>query len=227
MNNFARCRVLFRLSRVFVLVLSLALICFITLATFRGENFINEPHYMQFQFWICLAFMADFFFELWLVGRRRWRYFFRHLWFFAICIPYLNIIQTLDLHVSAQVMEYLRYVPLIRGAYVMVIIINYISTSRIMSIFMSYLSIIVLMLYFSSIIFYVREHPVNPQISGYFTSLWWCALEFTTIGAPINPVTPTGKVLAAILSAMGVIMFPLFTVYLSDLLRRHLNPKSR
>jgi hypothetical protein len=33
--------------------------------------------------------------------------------------------------------------------------------------------------------------------------------------------------LAAILSAMGVIMFPLFTVYLSDLLRRHLNPKSR
>jgi hypothetical protein len=52
--------------------------------------------------------------------------------------------------------------------------------------------------------------------------VWWCALEFTTIGAPINPVTPTGKVLAAVLSAMGVIMFPLFTVYLSETLRKYL-----
>jgi hypothetical protein len=35
-------------------------------------------------------------------------------------------------------------------------------------------------------------------------------------------VTPTGKVLAAVLSAMGVIMFPLFTVYLSETLRKYL-----
>ena len=45
----------------------------------------------------------------------------------------------------------------------------------------------------------------------------------TTIGAPVNPFTPTGKVLAAVLSGMGMIMFPLFTVYLTQMIRKYLS----
>jgi hypothetical protein len=205
-----------------VLVLSVALIVCISVATFEGVAFTDNAVYRHIQLGVCVAFMGIFFVELWATRENRRQYFWRHITFLLIAIPYLNIISALGIDVHPTVMEYLKYIPLIRGAYVMVIVINYVSTSRIMGIFMSYLSIIVLMLYFASMIFYVREHGVNSEITSYGTSVWWCALEFTTIGAPINPVTPTGKVLAAILSAMGVIMFPLFTVYLTETLRKYL-----
>jgi hypothetical protein len=209
-------------ARVAVLVLSVALVVCISVATFNGVSFTDDAFYMHLQFWVCVAFMGILFVELWAQRANRWRYFWRNITFLLIAIPYLNIIAAAGIDVHPAVMEYLKYIPLLRGAYVMVIVINYVSTSRIMGIFMSYLSIIVLMLYFASMLFYVRESGVNPAITGYGTSVWWCALEFTTIGAPINPVTPTGKVLAAVLSAMGVIMFPLFTVYLSETLRKYL-----
>lgn len=212
---------LLELSHLAVLATSVLLIFYISASTFSGIAFTDNPVYMRFQFFACIVFILDFFIEIWLIEKHRWKHFFRHISFLIIAIPYLNIIAAFNLHIPESVMEYIKYMPLIRGAYIMILFIREVSTSRIMGLFMSYLSIIVLMLYFSSLLFYTREHTVNAEISNYLTAVWWCALEFTTIGAPINPVTPTGKVLAAILSAMGVIMFPLFTVYLTDCLRKY------
>jgi hypothetical protein len=80
-----------------------------------------------------------------------------------------------------------------------------------------------LVVYFSSIIFYAKEAAVNPSVTSYGISLWWCCLEATTLGAPFSPVTVIGKVLACIVSLLGIVMFPLFTVYLSDLVTRILS----
>lgn len=42
------------------------------------------------------------------------------------------------------------------------------------------------------------------------------------LGCDIYPVTVIGKILSVVLSIMGMIMFPLFTVYLTDMIiRRH------
>ena len=44
-------------------------------------------------------------------------------------------------------------------------------------------------------------------------------MNITTVGCYIEPITPTGKVLSVILSGGGLILFPVFTVYIADALK--------
>jgi hypothetical protein len=201
------------------LALSVLLIIFISVAAFSGQQLTQSKVYMQAQFWVCISYIILYAYTVAMQPRLRLRYALSHIHFLLISIPYLNIISAFSIAVPHVVMQNLHFIPLLRGAYAVIIVMRHLTTTRLMSIFMSYLTIVVLMIYFSSLLIFMREHPQNPYITNYPTALWWCALEFTTIGAPINPVTPTGKVLAAILAAMGVIMFPLFTVYLTQTIK--------
>lgn len=210
-----------------VLLLSLGLILFISYDTFAGIPFLSDSVYMSFQFWVCMVFLVEFFLELYL-AKNRWKYFRRYFLFFLVSIPYLNILMHTDIAVGPEALYYLRFIPLIRAAVALAIVISFVSSSKIVGLFATYMSIMLLVVYFASLIFFEREHPVNSQITDYWMSLWWCCLETTTIGAPINPVTPTGKILAAVLSGMGMIMFPLFTVYLTDTVRKYMKaPKTQ
>lgn len=204
-----------------ILVLSVALIVFISYEIFNDVAFLNDRTYMTFQLCVCIFFMLDYFLSIWMSDNPH-RYAWRNIGFFLISIPYLNIIDMVGWDPGPEVLYYIRFIPLIRGAWAMAIVVSYVSTNRIVGIFASYLSIMLLVLYFASILFFSREQPINPGVPTYWSSLWWCSLEMTTIGAPVNPFTPTGKVLAAILAGMGMIMFPLFTVYLTQLLRKYL-----
>lgn len=87
--------------------------------------------------------------------------------------------------------------------------------------FFSYLSILVLTIYFAALIFYEREQPVNPGVTSFFDALWWCLMQATTMGSTLMPVTVSGKILSFVVSFMGLIMFPLFTVYLTSLIIKH------
>ncbi len=79
--------------------------------------------------------------------------------------------------------------------------------------FGAYIIMLVATLYFLSLMFYVEEHTVNPGVTDYWEALWYSVMQMTTCGSSINPVTPTGKVLGVVLSAEGLILFPVFTVY--------------
>ena len=102
----------------------------------------------------------------------------------------------------------------------MSIVLGYLSSNPVSSLFLSYLSIIVLVTYFCSLIFYQRENGVNPEVGTYWTALWWSAMNMTTVGCNISPVTVAGKIIAVILPMCGMIIFPLFTVYLTDYVTR-------
>lgn len=204
-----------------ILVLSVALIVFISYEIFNDIAFLDDRTYMTFQLCVCVFFMLEYCANVALADNPR-SYALHNIGFFLISIPYLNIIDMLGIYPNAEVLYYLRFIPLIRGAWAMAIVVSYVSTNRLVGIFASYLSIMVLVLYFSSILFFAREQPVNPGVPTYWSSLWWCSLEMTTIGAPVSPFTPTGKVLAALLAGMGMIMFPLFTVYLTQMIRKYL-----
>ncbi len=56
---------------------------------------------------------------------------------------------------------------------------------------------------------------------NYGAALWWALMDATTIGSYIYPVTVTGKILAVILAALGMMMFPLFTVYITNWVQRY------
>ncbi len=217
-NNFKR--ELSDVMRGIVFLLALGLIVFISVDTFMHRPFLTNTVYMHFQLWVCIVFMTEFFVQVALAGHR-WRFFCRNILFLLVSVPYLNIVTQLNLQLDEQQLYFVRFIPLLRAAYAMALVIRYVSTSRIVGIFWSYLSIVLMVVYFSSLIFLEQEQPVNPGVPDYWSSLWWCCLETTTIGASVNPVTVVGKVLAALLSVMGVVMFPLFTVYLGNIVTRY------
>lgn len=211
-----------RIMRIIIMVLSVALIVYISIDTFRDEDFLRNHNYMTFQFWVCIVFLADFFIEL-FISERKWDYVKLHWLFFILSIPYLNILTLTHLHISHDAMYVLRFVPLARGVLALGIVLNYISNNRFIGLFVTYLSVVVLVTYFSCMIFYQVEHQINNQVTGYGAAFWWGCTQLTTLGSDIYPVTTIGRVLCCVLSGMGIIMFPLFTVYATGLINKYIH----
>lgn len=208
-----------------VLILSVLLIVFISIDTFEKVDFLENHRYMQFQFWVCVFFMIDFFVEL-AYAHNKWRFFKRRLLFLLLSIPYLNIINLANIELSGQVLYFVRFIPLARGALAMSIVMGYLSSNAVTSLFMSYLVILMMITYFCSLIFYQMEQPVNPQVQTYWSALWWAFMNMSTVGCNISPMTVAGKLVAVVLPIMGMIIFPLFTVYLTDYVQRNAKWKS-
>lgn len=205
--------------RTLVLVLSVLLIVYISIDTFNNINLLSNSRYMQFQFWVCIVFILDFFVEMYF-AESRWRYFKRRVWFLLLSIPYLNIVTEMQLTLSPDALYFVRFIPLARGALALSIVFGYFSDNAMASFFNSYLVMLVMVVYFCSLIFYQCEHAVNPQVDSYLTALWWSAMNMVTVGCYINPMTATGRILAVVLPTAGIIVFPLFTVYISDYVKR-------
>lgn len=207
-----------------VLLLSVGLIVYLSVDALQGRVFIYDHGYMTFQFWVCMVFIADFFIEL-MMSRHPWRYLGRRFVFLLLSIPYLNICNEMGLRLSPDVLYFARFIPLARGALALAIVVGYVSKNRLINIFASYMVVLVAIVYFGSLIFYEREHGVNPDVHSYMSALWWACSDATTTGCTIYPVTPSGKIVSAVLSMMGMVMFPLFTVVITSSVRQRINTR--
>lgn len=204
---------------VMVLACAVALIAYITYDTLINVSFVTNPRYLEVQLWICLFFQFEILME-WILSPRKWHFFLRNAVFILVCIPYLTIIHHYHLDISSEGEYLLRFVPMVRAAYVIAIMWGVMSKNWISSMFGGYIIVLVATLYFLSLMFFVEEHPVNPHVSDYWQSLWYSVMQMTTCGSDINPVTPTGKAIGVILSAEGLILFPVFTVYFTHAFAR-------
>lgn len=201
-----------------VLVLSLFLIITISIDTFKNIAFYEEPKFMQIQFWICILFLLDFFAE-WIMAEKKWHYLITHFAFFLVAIPYWAIFDYFDLSFPPKVEYLLRYIPLVRGGYALALVVSWFTASKATGLFFSYLLTLVATVYFSSVIFFVFEEHVNTLVNSYMDALWWASMDVTTVGSNIIAVTPVGRVLSVILAALGMMLFPIFTVYITNLIQ--------
>ncbi|MDE7096755.1 MAG: potassium channel family protein [Muribaculaceae bacterium] len=202
-----------------VLVLSAALISWISYDTFKRIDFLSNHSYMTFQYWVCMVFILDFFIGLYY-AKSKWSYLKRRFWFLLLSIPVLNIVNSLNITLSPDALYFARFIPLARGALALAIVVSYVSSNAVTSLFASYITIMLFIAYFCSLIFYQREAGVNPDVNSYWTALWWTMMNLSTVGCAISPVTVAGKIVAVILPISGMIIFPLFTVYLTDYVTR-------
>lgn len=198
-----------------VLAASVIMIAWITRETIDNVSFLSAPGYMRFQFWVCLLFLLDIAVE-WFFAPHKLRYVLSNLFFILISIPWLNLIELLDLHLSPQVYYVMRFVPMIRAGYVLALISGALSANKALSMMAVYIIWVITSVYFGSLVFFVEEHYINPLVGSWWSALWWAALNITTVGCEISPMTATGKVLAIILSGEGLILFPVFTVYVTN-----------
>ena len=208
-----------------VLAAAIALIGLITYDTVCNISFLADPFYLECQFWICLLFIADIVIE-WILSPHKWHYICTNILFLIVSIPYLNIIEHFNIQLSHEVLYLLRFVPMLRAGYVLMIVLKALSTDKISSMFTAYITLLVATIYFGSLMFFVEEHFVNPGVGTYWSALWWAFMDMTTAGSSINPITSTGKVIGGILSAEGLILFPVFTVYITHAItQRNPTPK--
>lgn len=203
-----------------VLGLSAALISWISYDTFKRINFLENHSYMTFQFWVCMVFIIDFFLGLFYADKK-WLYFKKRLVFLILSIPVLNIVNMLNITLTPDMLYFARFIPLARGALALAIVVSYVSSNAVTSLFASYITIMLFIAYFCSLIFYQREAGINPDVNSYWTALWWTMMNLSTVGCAISPVTVAGKIVAVVLPISGMIIFPLFTVYLTDYITRN------
>lgn len=208
-----------RTMQIAVLVSSILLIVLMSLCTFDNIPFLHNRRYLNFQLIICGVFLLDYIVAF-CYARRKLRFFIRNLLFLIVSVPYINIINHYDITLSETVKYYIFLVPLIRAAFALAIVVGYVSSNRVSSLFASYISILLSVVYFSSLIFYQREFGINADVKNYGDALYWAGMNVTTLGASIIPVTEIGKILTVVLGTVGMLMFPLFTVYVTNLVQR-------
>ncbi len=208
----------YNILHLIVLALSLYLVIDISIDTFHNIAFYDNAKFMHVQFLICMAFLADFFIE-WVMAEDKKHYLLTHFVFFLVSIPYLAIIQYFNWHFSSQVAYLLRFIPLVRGGYALAIVVGWFTYNRATSLFITYVVTLLATIYFGSLAFYVFEKGINPLVVNYDDALWWGFMDATTVGSNIVAVTPVGRVLSVLLAALGMMMFPIFTVYVTNLIQ--------
>lgn len=198
-----------------VLVGSVLVIAALSFEVFYDPYGVYYPMYMQVQLWVCIVFLVDFFFRFYL-AEKKWRFLWRNLFFFLVAIPYLNLAGRFELHVSQETEYFLRLAPLVRGGYGLAIAVGWVLRSRVTSLLVSYILIILSLTYFASLVFFMVERSVNPSVSTFGDAVWWAFMNVTTVGSNIFAKTVTGEVLSVVLAAAGMMLFPIFTVYITD-----------
>lgn len=203
-----------------ILILSLILIVWISYDTFENEPFLSNHNYMIFQLWVCLVFVIDFFLGL-IFSKKKLSYLKNRWIFLLISIPYLNIISQLGLQISDSVLYYLRFIPLLRGTYAFAMVVGYISKNRAASMLSQYSSYLLAITYCGSLIFYYQEAPVNPAVKTFWDAIYWALMNVTTVGCYFSAVTVAGKVISVILPIAGMLILPMFTVYITALVKKY------
>lgn len=207
------------------LAAAVTLVVLISRDAIGGRSFVSDPHYLSRQLWICLVFLADIAVDI-VMSRHRWRALLVNLPFIALCIPYLNILHAVGIEPQGVWVFVMRFVPLVRAAAVFAIVTGWASAGRMDRLLRAYIVLLLTVLYFASLVFFVQEQGINPTLSSYGMSLWWAVMNMTTAGCYITAITPLGQALQVVLAAVGLILFPVFTVYVTSALSHGQTAKS-
>lgn len=180
-----------------------------------GDHRHFSEAYLWVQFIVCILFLADFFIRLSRSDLKR-RFLLRNLLFLLISIPYLNLIDWFSLDVSHDWAMLIGLMPMLRAFLALYIIVAWLAKNRFDQLLAAYLFSVLVFTYLASLVFYDYEILVNPHLTNYGNALWWAWMNVTTVGASIFPVTTVGKVVCVLLPIVGMIFFPIFTVYISQ-----------
>lgn len=221
-GQFFREKGVYLILHLIVLALSLLLVICISVDSFHNVAFYNQPKFVHMQVWICVAFMADFFIEFFL-SDKKWHYVKNRFIFFLVAIPYEAILVQFNFFDSLppELLYVIRYMPLIRGGYALAIVVGWLTYSKAAGLFFTYIIILLSTVYFASLTFFQFEHGPNPMVHTYSDAIWWASMNMTTVGCNIVAVTTVGKILSVVLACLGMMMFPIFTVYITNIITRH------
>ena len=207
--------------RMINLLAGVSLLVGISIEVLMGDHQSYSSWYMWLQLVVCIIFMIDFAVAMFAVRGKSNKWFLLNLLFFIISIPYLNILDWFHVVTHRGVAVVVAALPLLRSFVAMGIVVWWFIASRVSRIFAAYLFTVVCFTYLAALIFYDYEILVNDKLHGFGNAFWWAWMNTTTVGAAIFPVTAIGKTLAVLLPSLGMMFFPVFTIYITNIYTSH------
>ncbi|MFI3286985.1 MAG: ion channel [Rikenellaceae bacterium] len=202
-----------------VIVASLAIIAFMSLEILSPDLIADGEVAVKFHFCVSLIFLLDFFVRM-SRSKRKVRFLFVNLIFLLVSLPFLSFIEWFGWDVNKATEMIVRYLPFVRAIYGFMMVFRYITRSKITNLFYTYLVLVLATTYFSSLLFFSVEKEINPQVNTFGDALWWALMDMTTCGSNIVPYSSLGRVIAVVLAASGMMLFPIFTVFITDVFGR-------
>ncbi len=180
-----------------------------------GDHRHFSQAYLWIQFAVCIVFLADFFIRL-ARSERRTRFFLRNLFFLLLSIPLPQSGRLVFAGARAR-LGHAHRTDAAASGFSGALHHRRMARQEPLQSTAGGLSFSVLVFtYLASLVFYDYEILVNPRLADYGDALWWAWMNVTTVGAAIFPVTAVGKVVCVLLPIVGMIFFPIFTVYISQ-----------
>lgn len=204
-------------ARLINLIAGVALLVGISIEILTGDHQNYSSWYMWLQLAVCIIFMIDFAAAMMATDKNSRRWFWLNMLFFIISIPYLNILSWFNIVPHRGVAIAVAALPLLRSFIAMGVVVWWFIAGKVSRIFVAYLFTVVCFTYLAALIFYDYEVLVNDKLHGFGNALWWAWMNTTTVGAAIFPVTTVGKVLAVLLPSLGMMFFPIFTIYVTNI----------
>ncbi len=180
-----------------------------------GDHINFSQTYLIIQFIVCLIFLCDFFIR-WGLAERHNRFFWKHLPYLLISIPWLNILDWSGVVLTHDWGILVGLIPMLRAFLAMVIVVEWMVSEkgRMDRIFWAYIFTVVVFTYLSALVFFEYEAGINTKLVGFGNALWWAWMNVTTVGAEIFAVTAIGKIVTVLLPSLGMMFFPIFTTYI-------------
>ena len=204
------------LRRMINLIAGIALLVGVSVEVLTGNHHTYSEWYMWLQLVVCIIFIIDF--ASALVARdAKHNYYILNLLSLIVSIPYLNILGWLDVPLDRGVAVTVAALPLLRSFVAMGVVVKWFINGKANRLFGAYLFTVVCFTYLAALMFFDYEVGVNEKLNGFGNALWWAWMNVTTVGAAIFPVTAVGKVLAVLLPALGMMFFPIFTIYVTNM----------
>ena len=204
------------LRRMINLIAGIALLVGVSVEVLTGNHHTYSEWYMWLQLVVCVIFIVDF--ASALVARDSvHNYFLLNLLSLIVSIPYLNILDWLNVSLDRGVAVTVAALPLLRSFVAMGVVVKWFINGKANRLFGAYLFTVVCFTYLAALMFFDYEVDVNDKLHGFGNALWWAWMNVTTVGAAIFPVTAVGKVLAVLLPALGMMFFPIFTIYVTNM----------
>ncbi len=217
--------------RIISLVSAIALLAGLSFEVLSGHHSDFSQWYLWLQFAVCIIFMSDFLFSLYYYKRRatlseaRRHRAWLDVLFLLISLPYLNVLDWLHLTPGREITMLVATLPIIRSYIVMGMVVQWMLDGAVAKIFGAYVLTIVGVTYLAALMFYDYEIDVNDELRNFGNALWWSAMNATTVGSSIIPVTIAGKFLSVLLPVIGMMFFPIFTIYVTDIYNSKSRPK--
>ena len=202
--------------RMINLIAGIALLVGVSVEVLTGNHHTYSEWYMWLQLVVCIIFIVDFASALTARDSVN-NYFLLNLLSLIVSIPYLNILDWMDVPLDRGVAVTVAALPLLRSFVAMGVVVKWFIDGKANRLFGAYLFTVVCFTYLAALMFFDYEVGVNEKLNGFGNALWWAWMNVTTVGAAIFPVTAVGKVLAVLLPALGMMFFPIFTIYVTNM----------